>query len=95
MNMTRDWKNLWTPVLALVGLAILTAHRLGVGHGSALADLTGAGPVSFGTMLYCGYCLGAGAALVASDTWAAFLANSGSWKLIGSCAAACAAVVAG
>ena len=92
--MTDAWKNPWMPVLALAGLAFLTVHGLPAVHGGALSDLIGGGPVSFGTMLLCGYCLGAGATLVASDTWAAFLANPGSWKLIGSCAAACAAVFA-
>lgn len=92
--MTHAWKNLWMPVLALAGLAFVAAHRLAAGHGGALSDLIGGGPVSFGTMLLCGYCIGAGATLVASDTWAAFLASPGSWKLIGSCAAACAAVFA-
>jgi uncharacterized membrane protein YphA (DoxX/SURF4 family) len=95
MNMTHARKNLWIPALALAGLAFLAARRVGLPPGGALTDLIGGGPVSFGTMLLCGYCLGAGAALVASDTWAAFLANSGSWKLIGSCAAACAAVLVG
>jgi len=91
--MTRTWKKLWMPMVALAGLALLAGQRLGLAHGDALSALSGAGPVSFGTMVYCGYCLGAGAALIASDTWAAFLANAGSWKLIGSCAAACGAVL--
>lgn len=93
--MTHTWKNLWMPVLALAGLAFLSANRFAVVDGGALSDLIGGGPVSFSTMLLCGYCLGVGATLVASDTWAAFLANSGSWKVIGSCAAACAAVLVG
>jgi hypothetical protein len=91
--MTRKRTNPWVLVLTLAAVGLAVPDVLPADGGQPVAGLSGSGPVGLGAMLLCGYCIGAGATMLLTDSWPAFLANPSSWRAVLACGAACYAVV--
>ena len=89
MTFTRARRSIFT----LAALVALTAAGIPGSTSGPVAALLGSGPVSFGSMLTCGFCIGVGAGMIYSGEFLAFLGSSTAWKSLGVCAAACVAVV--